>query len=92
MWFTIDPNTGEKRPILGWHASDPTCPVTSPNAVYIGRTHYSIMMVDSRNTNRKWNVTFYEYSAASMNSDALNNYRKHFYKYTKYNICYEPIV
>lgn len=73
-WFTLDPKTGQRQQILGWDTWSPTCPIESPDAVYIGRTQYSIMMFDSRNTQRRWNVTFYDYSAGTMSKEMLQNY------------------
>lgn len=68
-WFILDPITGHKQHILSWDNVESTCPVQNPDAVYVGRTLYSIMMVDSRNGNRKWNVSFYDYSASPMSKE-----------------------
>lgn len=73
-WYTIDPDTGNKQHVLGWDFNGPTCPVANPNAIYIGRTEYNIMMVDSKNPKRKWNITFYEYSSVAFDKDTLANY------------------
>lgn len=74
VWFILDPKTGQREQILGWGQMGPTCPVQSPEAVYIGRTQYSIMMVDSQKGNKKWNVSFYEYSATPMSKEMLAKY------------------
>ncbi|KAK5641329.1 hypothetical protein RI129_009876 [Pyrocoelia pectoralis] len=73
-WYMLDPNTGQREQVLGWDRMSPTCPIETVNGVYVGRTQYSIMMVDSRNTNRKWNVTFYDYTANPLSKEMLNNY------------------
>ncbi|KAK4874212.1 hypothetical protein RN001_013572 [Aquatica leii] len=73
-WYMMDPHTGQRQQILGWEKLSPTCPIESSHAVYIGRTQYSIMMVDSRNTNRKWNVTFYDYTSNPVSKEMLMGY------------------
>ena len=35
---------------------------------------YNIMMFDSKHKERRWNVTFYDYSSNVMDPEALNNY------------------
>ena len=35
---------------------------------------YNIMMFDSKHKERRWNVTFYDYSSNVMGTEALNNY------------------
>ncbi|XP_044252297.1 serine/threonine-protein kinase/endoribonuclease IRE1-like [Tribolium madens] len=72
-WFKLDPITGRKEQVLGWDPS-PTCPIESKKFVFIGRTKYDIMMVDSNNKLRKWNVTFYDYTAQTMSKEEMNNY------------------
>lgn len=73
----LDPLTGQREQILGWETQRATCPVMSSDAVYLGRTQYSIMMVDTRNQHRKWNITFYDYTASPMDKDEMNNYGMH---------------
>lgn len=76
-WFMLDPKTGYKRQILGWDNSALTCPIDDFDnfeAIFIGRTQYSVMMVDIKNTQRKWNVTFYDYSANPLSKEMLQNY------------------
>lgn len=72
----VDPDTGTRQKVLGFDKSGPTCPVTSPNAVLVGRTQYTIMMIDSKAKGRHWNVTFYDYTASSMDKQMLHNYGK----------------
>lgn len=59
---------------MGWESTGETCPIDNSEAVYLGRTKYSVMMVDIRNPLKKWNVTFYDYAATPMSKDELNNY------------------
>ncbi|XP_066254713.1 serine/threonine-protein kinase/endoribonuclease IRE1-like [Euwallacea similis] len=73
-WYKLDPKTGNKEQILGWGDSSPTCPVEVNNFVYIGRTKYNLLMVDTNTHNKKWNITFYDYTAADMSVDDFNNY------------------
>ncbi|XP_060523248.1 serine/threonine-protein kinase/endoribonuclease IRE1 [Cylas formicarius] len=73
-WYKLDPKTGDKEQVLGWGDYSPTCPVKVDNFVYIGRTEYNIMMVDTSKAQRKWNVTFYDYTAASMAPDEISRY------------------
>ncbi|KAK2585144.1 hypothetical protein KPH14_008650 [Odynerus spinipes] len=73
-WFTVDPRTGRREQVLGFDKAGNTCPVEMQDAIFIGRTEYNIIMVDSKRKDRKWNVTFYDYSAAKMESDGNDNY------------------
>lgn len=73
-WFGVDPRTGEKEQLLGFNKVKNTCPVEMQDIVFVGRTEYNIIMVDSKRKNRKWNVTFYDYSAAKMEPEGIENY------------------
>lgn len=73
-WFSIDPMTGEREKLLSFNEAKNTCPLEIQNAIFIGRTEYNIIMVDSKHKDRKWNVTFYDYSAAKMTPDVIDNY------------------
>jgi serine/threonine-protein kinase/endoribonuclease IRE1 len=73
-WFSIDPTTGEREQLLSFNNVKNTCPLEAQNTVFIGRTEYNIIMVDSKHKYRKWNVTFYDYSATQMKSDVIDNY------------------
>ncbi|XP_025155794.1 serine/threonine-protein kinase/endoribonuclease IRE1 isoform X2 [Harpegnathos saltator] len=73
-WFSIDPMTGEREQLLSFNEVKNTCPLKIQNAIFIGRTEYNIIMVDSKHKDRKWNVTFYDYSAEKMESDVADNY------------------
>ncbi|CAK9817696.1 Serine/threonine-protein kinase/endoribonuclease ire-1 [Anthophora quadrimaculata] len=73
-WFGVDPRTGQKEQLLGFDKVKNTCPVEMQNVVFIGRTEYNIIMVDSKQKNQKWNVTFYDYSAAKMEPEGIESY------------------
>lgn len=60
--------------MAGWKDEIMKCPIRSKNSIYVGRTKYSIMMVDTKNAQRKWNITFYDYRASPMTKEELNNY------------------
>lgn len=72
-WFSIDPLTGEREQLLGFETADSTCPLDIQNAIFVGRTEYNIIMVDSKKKERKWNVTFYDYSAAKID-ETIDDY------------------
>ncbi|XP_001607831.2 serine/threonine-protein kinase/endoribonuclease IRE1 isoform X1 [Nasonia vitripennis] len=73
-WFSVDPKTGEREQLLGFSKADNTCPIDTQNAIYVGRTEYNIIMIDSKRKDRKWNVTFYDYSAAKMDNELVEDY------------------
>lgn len=73
-WFSIDPMTGEREQLLSFHKVKDTCPLEMQNTIFVGRTEYNIIMVDSKHKDRKWNVTFYDYSAMQMEPDVTDNY------------------
>lgn len=73
-WFKLDPVTGKKEKILGWDDHSPQCPVDSQKSIFIGRTKYDIKMVNGKNPENKWNITFYVYAAADMSKEEMNNY------------------
>ncbi|XP_078035621.1 serine/threonine-protein kinase/endoribonuclease Ire1 isoform X2 [Augochlora pura] len=73
-WFSVDPRTGQKEQLLGFDKVKNTCPVEMQDGVFVGRTEYNIIMIDVKRKNRKWNVTFYDYSAAKMEPEGIENY------------------
>ncbi|KZC13752.1 PREDICTED: serine/threonine-protein kinase/endoribonuclease IRE1 [Dufourea novaeangliae] len=73
-WFTVDPRTGQREQLLGFDTAKNTCPVEMQDGVFVGRTEYNIIMVDSKRKDRKWNVTFYDYSAAKMEPEGVESY------------------
>lgn len=72
-WFSIDPTTGI-RELLSFNNVKNICPLEMQNAIFVGRTEYNIIMVDSKRKDRKWSLTFNGYSAAEMEPDVTNNY------------------
>nr|CAI5824232.1 unnamed protein product [Callosobruchus analis] len=73
-WFKLDPQTGKKQQILGWDDHSSTCPVDMEKSIYIGRSQYNLRMVDGKKPGNKWNVTFFDYTAAPMNKEDLSDY------------------
>jgi serine/threonine-protein kinase/endoribonuclease IRE1 len=73
--MAVDAVTGKKHQVLSYdHESFDVCPATGAQTIYIGRTEYSIAMFDSHKQERKWNVTFFDYTSGSMDSEKLNDY------------------
>ncbi|XP_014244524.1 serine/threonine-protein kinase/endoribonuclease IRE1 [Cimex lectularius] len=79
-WFSVDLHSGKKLPLLGFEEFEKTCPLQSPsNTLFIGRTEYNLLMYDSKNNNRYWNITFSNYASSSLSNDQLKSYgSKHF--------------
>ncbi|KAJ8682778.1 hypothetical protein QAD02_018570 [Eretmocerus hayati] len=73
-WFNVDPQTGEREQLLGFTKAENTCPIDVQNPIFVGRTEYNIIMIDSKQKDRKWNVTFYDYSAAKMDPELVEDY------------------
>lgn len=74
-WFKLDPTNGRKQQILGWDDT-PTCPVDTESFIYIGRTQYTLRMVDEKKPDNKWNVTFYDYTARQMATEKCSSYQE----------------
>lgn len=71
-WISIDPESGEKRTVLGPEINN-FCPASDRRGIFIGRTEYHISLVDSKRE-RQWNATFVDYSShllPSTRSDIL---------------------
>lgn len=51
-----------------------TCPIDPQKAVYVARTEYNILMYDSKSNNKKWNVTYFDYSSHNMAQETSNDY------------------
>lgn len=66
-WLSVNRLTGVKQGSLsteGCQAGDEDmCPASKPGTILIGRTEYNIMMYDTRTKNRRWNITYYDYSS-----------------------------
>uniref|UniRef100_A0A224X6K4 non-specific serine/threonine protein kinase n=1 Tax=Panstrongylus lignarius TaxID=156445 RepID=A0A224X6K4_9HEMI len=72
-WFSVDLVTGKKLP-LGNSELDRTCPIQSSRSIFIGRTEYNLIMLDSKSSNRHWNITYYDYTSHYLTKDQSNNY------------------
>ncbi|KAL0892911.1 hypothetical protein ABMA27_014590 [Loxostege sticticalis] len=80
-WFMLDPLTGSREHVSGFDKSkifngenDNTCEPDKKRGIYVARTEYNILMHDSKNTNQKWNVTFFDYTSHAMGKEMLNDY------------------
>jgi len=80
-WFSINPNTGTKKSLISAGVVDSTCPREGPDAIFIGRTEYNILMMDTTNNDKIWNVTFFDYASYEMElaDPEYGNYRNYFY-------------
>ncbi|XP_034936103.1 serine/threonine-protein kinase/endoribonuclease ire-1 [Chelonus insularis] len=77
-WFSIDPVTGEREQLLGFEEAENTCPLETQDAIFVGRTEYNIIMVDSKRKERKWNITFYDYSTVKKDGEGTDYDFVHF--------------
>ncbi|XP_061425965.1 LOW QUALITY PROTEIN: serine/threonine-protein kinase/endoribonuclease IRE1-like [Lethenteron reissneri] len=68
LWIAVDPITGQKMQTLSTAFSNGVHP--SPRLIYIGRTVYTITMFDTKAGELRWNVTYYDYSAARLGPDS----------------------
>ncbi|XP_053607300.1 serine/threonine-protein kinase/endoribonuclease IRE1 isoform X2 [Plodia interpunctella] len=80
-WFRLDPLTGSREHVSGFDKSkifksndENTCDSDNNRGVYVARTEYNILMHDSKNSNHKWNVTFFDYTSHAMGKEMLNDY------------------
>uniref|UniRef100_A0A336M6W9 non-specific serine/threonine protein kinase n=1 Tax=Culicoides sonorensis TaxID=179676 RepID=A0A336M6W9_CULSO len=77
-WFLIDPVTGRREKVLGFGAPpEQTDSIgwATKRAIYLGRTQYTVLMYDSKGSDKKpWNVTFYDYASHSMAPELTNDY------------------
>ncbi|XP_059472243.1 serine/threonine-protein kinase/endoribonuclease IRE1 [Neocloeon triangulifer] len=74
-WMAVDADTGRKHQVIG-HGQDSidVCPADGARTIYIGRTEYSIAMFDSIKKEKRWNVTFFDYTAGNLDAADLENY------------------
>lgn len=63
VWLAIDPVSGVKVQTLSMEGTQKTCPSSTKNLLYLGRTEYSIVMFDSLTGEKRWNATFMDYSS-----------------------------
>ncbi|XP_065660136.1 serine/threonine-protein kinase/endoribonuclease IRE1 isoform X2 [Hydra vulgaris] len=72
VWYAVDPLTGIKHHRLTMDGIDHMCPpIEKQSLFYIGRTEYVVSMFEVHSGKKKWNVTFYEYSAKEMEENSL---------------------
>lgn len=77
-WFAIDPLSGAKLDTLSMSSTDKVCPIGDENVIYIGRTEYQVSMFDSTSREKRWNVTFFDYSSHISPGDNENYGFAHF--------------
>lgn len=75
-WFSINPKNGEKKLLFGFEGYQTTCPMEGPDAVFISRTEYNIMMYDTVRKEKSWNVTYFDYSSYTMDAKMMEGYGK----------------
>lgn len=70
-WFSVNPKTGTKKSLISANGGkDSTCPREGPDSVFIGRTEYNILMMDTLSSENTWNVTFYDYASYEMDHES----------------------
>jgi len=67
MWFVIDPLTGKRQEILTFDGRERGCPRNkySGPSIYIGRTEYSLVLLDGQTRERRWSVTYFDYTSVT---------------------------
>ncbi|XP_057371090.1 serine/threonine-protein kinase/endoribonuclease IRE1-like [Daphnia carinata] len=75
-WFVIDPLTGEKQEVLSFQGLEAACPRNKPlgPSIFIGRTEYSLILLDSRTRERHWNVTYFDYTSSTLGQQDPQEY------------------
>ena len=86
-WVSVSKLTGVKKgslshegclrqaPLTGEEEEErDMCPVMEPGTVLLGRTEYNIMMYDTRTRDRRWNITYYDYSSSLGGMDMSQDY------------------
>lgn len=68
-WIMIDPLTGEKQEILSFQGLEKACPrdikpLKGPS-IFLGRTEYSLVLLDSHTREKRWNVTYFDYTSST---------------------------
>ncbi|KAL8579389.1 hypothetical protein ACOMHN_026754 [Nucella lapillus] len=63
VWLAVDPVSGQKIQTIRMDGAQRTCPSSSRNLLYLGRTEYSIVMFDTQTGEMSWNATFLDYSS-----------------------------
>ena len=76
MWYVIDPLTGHKEEVLSFQGLETSCPRNKQNgpSIFIGRTEYSLVLFDSQTKERRWNVTYFDYTSSTLGSQDPQDY------------------
>jgi len=77
-WLSVNRLTGIKQGSLSTEGcmdgNEDMCPASGPGSILIGRTEYNIMMYDTRTKDRRWNITYYDYSSNLGGIDVASDY------------------
>ncbi|XP_055375464.1 serine/threonine-protein kinase/endoribonuclease IRE1 [Condylostylus longicornis] len=84
-WYLVDPKTGDREKVMGFSHKDEDIEkleygkigCTTSCSVYLGRTQYTVMMLDSLSKNKNlkpWNITFYDYLSHVMAPESSSDY------------------
>ena len=79
-WFVVSPLTGEKQETLSFENLVKECPrskLTKP-AIFIGRSEYSLVVLDSRTREKRWNITYFDYLSATAGTHTKDYDLAHF--------------
>ncbi|CAG0893148.1 unnamed protein product [Cyprideis torosa] len=69
-WIAVDPGTGHVQSLDRMSHDGKMCPIDPTNSLFIGRTEYTVTMMDAVNRQSVWNVSFFNYAASQPTSDA----------------------
>lgn len=66
-WFVIDPLTGKRQEILNFNGQEKSCPRNkfSGPSIFIGRTEYSLVLLDGQTRERRWSITYFDYTSVT---------------------------
>ena len=77
-WLSVNTVTGARQGALSHdgclRGEAGQCPLVQPGTVLLARTEYNIMMFDTRTRDRKWNITYYDYSSNIGGVEAAKDY------------------
>ncbi|XP_065338464.1 serine/threonine-protein kinase/endoribonuclease ire-1 isoform X2 [Cloeon dipterum] len=74
-WMAVDAVTGKKHLVMGNEQQNfDVCPADGSQTIFIGRTEYSIAMYDSHKKEKRWNVSYFDYTAGTLDDIATQNY------------------
>ncbi|CAG0888450.1 unnamed protein product [Darwinula stevensoni] len=71
-WIAIDDRTGHAQEVSNF--ANEVCPFDAKHSLLVGRSDYTIMVLDSHNYHQSWNLTFSDYSANEMTAPMIEDY------------------